>query len=194
MRPLHIRRPRATLADAQRFAHDGACRGMRVEDYLSDEDRSRIAEEIDDHLSQVPRDHFPRTGNLEYAILKTHLIVEFAITQFICGSSPVLVKPETLRFSFVEKLEIAVLLGFGFGCPTTIPSAELLNRIRNQVAHRFCFDRRLVDELIRINREDVDVARLTDRQKIACLRRLCFAICGKTAGWVQGIIAATQRT
>ena len=107
--------------------------------------------------------------------------------------SHVLVAPDNLRFTFSEKLEIAILHGFGNGEPTSVPSVELLNRIRNQVAHRFSFDLQLVNELIRINSENIDVGRLTDRQRIACLRRWCYFICGKTAGYLQAIIAMTKR-
>jgi hypothetical protein len=193
MRILHSRRPRTTLSDAQRFRRDGVSGGMRTVDYLTDADRSRIVEEVVGQLLEVPRKHFPRTNNLEYAILKTHLIIEYALTQFIRCTSHVLVEVETLRFTFSEKLELAVLHGFGNGCPNSVPSIELLNRIRNQLAHRFSFDRQLVNELIRINTEDIDVARLTDRQRIACLRSYCYFSCGQMAGYLKAVVEMTKR-
>jgi hypothetical protein len=192
MRPLHIRRPRTTLSDAQQFRSNDVGGGMRAVDYLPDADRVRIVEEVEEQLLQIARQHFPRTNNLEYAILKTHLIIEYALTQYIRCTSSVLVKPESLRFSFSEKLEIAILHGFGNGCPTSVPSVELLNRIRNQVAHRFSFDMQLVNELIRINSEDIDVRALTDRQRIACLRRWCYFICGGMAGELRMAIEVTK--
>ncbi len=192
MRPLHTRRRRTTLSDAQQFRRKGVGGGMRAVDYLLDADRVRIVEEVGKRLLEIPRQHFPRTNNLEYAILKTHLIVEYALTQYIRCTSSVSVEPESLRFSFSEKLEIAILHGFGSGCPTSVPSVELLNRIRNQVAHRFSFDMQLVNELIRINSEDIDVRALTDRQRIAYLRRWCHFICGMMAGGLRMAIEMTR--
>jgi hypothetical protein len=193
MRPLNSKRPRSTVADAHNFRRSGRGGGMRAIDYLSDADRERIAEEVRESLSTTARQQFPRTSNLEYAILKMHLIIENALAQYIRCTSAVLVEPESLRFSFAQKLEIAVLHGFGNGCPTSVPSIEILNRIRNQVAHRFEFERRLVHELVQINTEDVDAARLTDRQLIASLRRWCFFVCGMIAGQVQAGIMLTSR-
>jgi hypothetical protein len=166
---------------------------MRVVDYLTDADGVRTVEEVEEQLLEIARQHFPRTNNLEYAILKTHLIIEYVLTQYIRCTSSVLVEPESLRFSFSEKLEIAILHGFGDGCPTSVPSVELLNRIRNQFAHRFSFDMQLVNELIRINSEDIDVRALTDRHRIACLRRWCYFICGMMAGELRMAIEVTKR-
>ncbi len=103
------------------------------------------------------------------------------------------VHPEKLRFQFGQKLEIAVLQGFGNGDPTLVPSVELLNRIRNHVAHRFSIDPQLVNELIRINSEDVDPTTLTDRRRITFLRNWCSGVCGKTAGHITMMIEATKR-
>ena len=193
MRPLHTRRTRTTLSEAHQFRSNGVGDGMRAVDYLTDADRVRIVEEVEEQLLEIARQHFPRTNNLEYAILKTHLIIEYVLTQYIRCTSSVLVEPESLRFSFSEKLEIAILHGFGNGCPTSVPSVELLNRIRNQVAHRFSFDMQLVNELIRINSEDIDVRALTNRQRIACLRRWCYFICGMMAGELRMAIEVTKR-
>ena len=103
MPPLHSSRPRSTLADAQQFRTAGAGGGMRTVDYLADADRLRIVEEVAEELLETVRQHFPRTSNLEYAILKAHLIIENALTQYIRCTSSVLVQPESLRFSFAGK-------------------------------------------------------------------------------------------
>lgn len=193
MRPLHSRKAKATLAEAQRYVRDGHSSGMCTTDYLADAERTRIAEEVGEQLLEATRTQFPKTGNLEYAILKAHLIVEFALTQLIRCSSYVLVEPEALRFSFAQKLQIAILLGFGNGCPTTVPSIELLNRIRNQVAHRFCFDRTLLIELVRLHAEGGDPARFSDRQLISCLRQYSCFTCGLIAGHIRAIVQLSQK-
>jgi hypothetical protein len=193
MRALNSKRPRSTLADAHEFRRNGRGGGMTAIDYLADADRERIAEEVREMLLASVRQQFPRTGNLEYAILKTHLIIENALAQYIRCTSAVLVELESLRFSFSQKLEIAVLHGFGNGCPTSVPSIEILNRIRNQVAHKFSIDRKLVHELVNINIDDGDASGMTDRQLIAVLRRWCFFICGMVVGEAQAGIMFTSR-
>jgi hypothetical protein len=192
MRPLHSRKRRATLADAHQHVREHFGYGVSANDYLQDEERMQIAIDASEALQNVTRVQFPRTGNLEYAILKTHLIVEFALTRLIRCSSCVLVEPEAIRFTFSQKLEIAVLLGFAHWCPTTVPSVEILNRIRNQVAHRFSFDRALVLELVRLANRNEQPAKLTDRQLISCLRAFSAFICGSVAGHILSLIQLSQ--
>ncbi len=166
---------------------------MSASDYLTDAQRNNIADEAANDLELVTKRHFPRTQNLEYAVLKAHLIVEFAITEFIRCTSSILVDREKIRFTFSQKLEIAALNGLGAGCSTTIPSIEILNQLRNQVAHRFAFDNNLLDELILINSEDIDPNTLTDRQRIACLRNFCAFLCGTIAGQSKMAIVVTEK-
>jgi hypothetical protein len=182
MRPLHSKKKRTTLAAAQQFAKRNMLFGMDAADYLSEAERQQIIADVSGQLEDVTRTQFPKTANIEYAILKSHLIVEYALTQIIRCSSYVLVQPETIKFSFSQKLEIAVLFGFGNGCPTTVPSIELLNRLRNQVAHRFFFERPLLHDLVRVNIDSVDATSLSDRQLVSCLRHFCAFICGLIAG------------
>jgi hypothetical protein len=190
MRPLHSRRARTKRADSHQFLIDGVWQGMGLQDFVSEEDRELIADEIVEEIKEVVARYFPRTTNLEFAILKSHLIIENAITQFIRGISFVLVKPEEIRFTFAQKLEIAVLNGFGHADATVLPSVELLNQLRNQIAHRFAYDKKLVDELIKINGAD---APSNDRQRISHLRAICAMICGLTAGHIRAAILTTSR-
>lgn len=164
---------------------------MSSSDYLSDADRNDIAEEAAASLEDLIQ-YFPRTQNLEYAILKAHLIVEHAITEFIRCTLRVLVEPKDISFTFSQKLEIAVLNGFGAGCAITVPSIEILNQIRNQVAHRFSYERNLLNELLQINFEDVDPNALSDRQCITCLRNYCAFQCGRIAGEIEALMVLSQ--
>ncbi|MCA9200591.1 MAG: hypothetical protein KDA87_23790, partial [Planctomycetales bacterium] len=174
---LHSKKKRATRADAHRARETGILGGMSDADYLSDAERDNIADDAATRLEDVTTSHFPRTQNLEYAILKAHLIVEYAITEFIRCTSRVLVETKDIRFSFSQKIEIAVLNVFGAGCSATIPSVEMLNQIRNQirnqVAHRCTYERSLLNQLIQIPFEDADPRTLSDRQCITCLRNYC---------------------
>ena len=147
-------------------------------------ERMKFVDDMADQLELLIKQQFPRGGNLEFAILKAHLIVEYAITQYIRSSSATLVEEKSLeRFTFSEKIEISYLMGLGISDATLLPSIERLNKIRNQVAHQFTLDRALVDELLKINSHDYDGFSVTnDRDRVSALRRLCLMIAGNIAG------------
>ncbi|HUD29504.1 MAG TPA: hypothetical protein VMQ93_11580 [Novosphingobium sp.] len=178
-----IRRSRPTFGSAHEFHRVGHWE-TGPEHWLSDEERERFGDEVSVRLERLIKEQFPRTTNLEYAVLKSHLIVEYAITEYIRGHSAVFVEQDNLkRFTFLQKLEIAYLQGFGANDPVILPSVERLNKIRNQVAHSFVLDRTLVDEMLRVNSKDYDDFVIeNDRQRIKRLRWLCIYICGRMAG------------
>lgn len=176
------RRPRPTRETAHRAHAEGGHSILR-EDYVEDEDRNSFAGRMSAELEELVKAQFPRTTNLEYALLKCHLIVEYALTQFIRGSAHVLVESEAIRFSFAQKLEVAYLMGFGANEPWAIPAVELLNKVRNQAAHRFDLNRKEVDEMLRICSEDYHAFEMADdRMRVRRLRGFCILICGYLAG------------
>src|SRR5207245_7897232 len=60
---------------------------------------------------------------------------------------------------------------------------------RNQVAHTFEVDRKLVDEMVRLHSEDYkDFKMANDRERITGLRQVCAFICGMTIGFMQGCL------
>jgi len=86
-------------------------------------------------LLQVTRKQFPCTQNLEYAILKSHLIVEYALIEYIRGHAITAVDSKNIRFTFSQKLEIAYLLGFGVNDPVLLPTVERLIRFPEKHDH-----------------------------------------------------------
>lgn len=178
-----IRSARPTFETAHQYHRDGIF-GTGPEHWVDDAERQRLADEVGEELLALIKAQFPRTGNLEYAILKAHLIVEHSIMQYVRCMSRVHVAPTDLRrFTFSQKFEIACLLGFGANDPIVIPTVERLNKIRNQVAHSFSLDRALVDELIRVNSKDYEEFSITnDRERIRRLRWICTSITARAAG------------
>ncbi|WP_312162791.1 hypothetical protein [Brevundimonas diminuta] len=171
------RTPRPTLETAHSFHREGVF--MVGGDHVSDEERMRLAREVSDTLHNLIKTEFPRTNHLEYAVLKSHLIIEHAITEYIRCTSSVLVELKDLRFSFHQKVEIAYLMGLGAHDPILLPSIERLNKIRNQAAHSFVLDRALVDEMLRINSEDYEEFKIRDdRDRIKQLRWLSAFMVG----------------
>jgi hypothetical protein len=193
MRPLHTNRKRTTLNEAQEYIKKGIGGGANTSDYLSDDQRNKIVTKVTEELSVLVPRHFPRTTKLDYAILKGHLIIEHALTQFIRCISPVLVEIESIKFSFSQKLEIAILFGFGNGCPTLVPTIELFNKIRNHVVHKFEFNKAFVDEIIRLNCDEECLNQLNDRKRISCLRVICAGICGRVTGSIGARVELTNK-
>jgi hypothetical protein len=182
---IQIKRDRPTLKTAHDFFKDGSFLTDPRIHCLSGDDREREIRKIGDELCELVKRQFPRTQNLEYAILKSHLIVEHALVQYIRCFARTFVDVKDVRFTFSQKLEIAYLLGFGANDPALLPTVEVLNKVRNQVAHTFTLDRMAVDELLRINHADYDTFKpKNDRERIRVLRWICAAICGRVSGEV----------
>jgi hypothetical protein len=184
MGKLKLKRP--TLKTAHEFHRAGIYPPGHDGQYLTDEEHDRGLVSIEEDLHSIVRLQFPKTQKLEYAILKAHLIVEHAIGQYIRACANVVLDVKSMRFSFSQKLDIAHLMGFGAHSPTLIPTVELLNRARNQVAHSFDIDRSIVDELLRINAEDYDTYRpKNDRERIRGLKLMCALVTGFICGYAR---------
>lgn len=188
MRHLKWKKKRPTIETARAYLRDGHHTVDPRSDYQSpDEQRAEMEAIVADLESTYTR--FPRTTSLEYAVLKGHLILEHAVMQYIRYHARLALDIEDLRFTFAQKVDIACLMGFGLVSPTLLATIKLFNKARNEVAHTFSLSRETVDELIRFNSDEEPVVPLTDRQRIAALRRICAFICGKTAGVIEADFA-----
>ena len=172
MHRVQIRRPRANTQTAAEFARTGEWK-TGPENYLTGQQRKEEIDDVERELQGLTRQNFPRTNNLEFAVLKAHLIVEYAITQYIRCFSHVVIEPKDLKFSFSQKVQAAYLLGLGAYDPLTLPVIDALNKCRNQVAHSFVLDRNAVDALLRMNIESPQNFKpVSDRERIKVLRAL----------------------
>jgi hypothetical protein len=186
-----IKKKRSTLHDAHAFHVQGSYLFGSPDDYVSDKERRAELSRIHDELVTLLKKQFPRTSNLEYAILKSHLIIEYLLTEYIRFHAYVFIEREQIRFSFSQKVEVAYLMGSGANDPSLIPTIQLLNKVRNQVAHTFEVDRKLVDEMVRLHSKDYKDFKMTnDRERITGLRQVCALICGITHGFMQGSFVA----
>lgn len=185
MRSYQIKRERPSIKTAHDFHKEGSFLVDPRLHGLSGQVREDEIRKIGDDLCELVKQQFPRTQKLEYAILKSHLIMEYAITQYIRCFAAVAVEIDAIRFTFSQRLEVAYLMGFGANDPLLLPTIERLNKVRNQVAHTFSFDRVAFDEMLRINSEDYDAFKpKNDRERISRLRILCAYVCGRVAGEV----------
>jgi hypothetical protein len=192
MKKQQIKRSRPNLQTAHDFHREGSYSIDPVKHYTSDDERSAEIERIAGDLREIGK-KFPRTQNVEYALLKAHLIIEYAIVQYIRGYASVAVSDKDIRFSFSQKLEVAYLLGFGANDPIILPTVEGINRLRNQIAHTFKLDRVRLDEVLRINSEDYDHFSIkNDRERVTHLRWIVRYCCGSIAGQMMGEYAMAK--
>ena len=192
MRPLHVRKSRPSLMDAHKAAASGSYVEMATSNYISEEERTLELSKITNEIAEITKRHFPKTRNLEYAVLKSHLIVEHALTQFLRCSFPTFVKLDDINFHFSQKVKLAYFCGVTD--TVLLPSIELLNQARNQVAHRFELKRNLIDELLRINAEDYRGFKISsDSDRIRGLKYLCNYISGRLAGRIEAHVVMSAK-
>ncbi|APE43485.1 hypothetical protein BOO69_08720 [Sulfitobacter alexandrii] len=192
MKYRQVKRPRPNMQTAHNFFKEGGFLIDPVAHYTSREEREAEIEAIAEDLEQLTK-KFPRTQNIEYALLKAHLIIEHVLLQYIRAYATTHVAVKDVKAGFAQKLEIAYLLGFGVNDPHMLPTVEGLNKLRNQIAHTFELDRARLDEILRINSEDYENFSVsTDRQRVTRLRQICNYFCGRVAGQMIGEFAAVQ--
>jgi hypothetical protein len=130
MKKYQIKKERPTLKTAHDFYKEGHFTFDPKKHLLSGNERKQEIERVIESLRDIFKTQFPRTNILEYAILKSHLILEYVLVQYIRCFATVAVDEKEIRFSFLQKLEIAYLLGFGSHSPILLPTIECLNRVR----------------------------------------------------------------
>jgi hypothetical protein len=179
---MKLRRKKVTLKYAHDWRQRGIGGGVNETDFIQKVEADKIINNVIKEIEEITLKQFPRTANLELAIIKGHLIVEYAITQFIRCMSNVLFDFEDIEFTFFQKTKIAEMMGLAYGDPVLFPTIGLFNQLRNQAAHKFIIQRELIDQMIALNAIDYKVSVKTDRGRIKYLRGISANICGRIAG------------
>jgi len=179
---------RPTIQDALEFQRVGVY-STSASDFVSWEKRKKALQDFKREADSLLRLHLPRTRNLVVAILTCHIIIEFALNKFIEFAAPTQTDVARERFSFAQKISILHMLGFPPD-PHTIPSLDILNRLRNQVAHTLDLDREQVDILIRLNEAEPRAGRkLDDRERVKAVKLITSGICSYITGVIHGMNA-----
>jgi len=180
-----IRKKRPSLQDAHDSQKKGIYNCMRDIDYVTIEDRKRRIQELQDKTVNMIKKHIPRSRNLELVILKCHLLIEYMLDEFIDLMAPTEGALKNDKFGFKQKVIIIHMLGFPWD-PTTLPSIELFNQIRNQIAHNLEINRKKIDELIRLNTEGPYPKQdINDIDRIRALKSITSFICGCILGSIE---------
>ena len=194
------RRKRPNLAEAEEFLRRGHGVNMAASHYVSVEERRQRLAKLAQEVPALLRAELAKVRSLDLAVLKCHLLLEFMLNQFIDLTAPTEGALGDARLSFKQKPAVAHALGLPAD-PLFLPSLDLLNTIRNQVAHTLAPNRALIDKLVRINSEEPDeVQNLTDAQRVAALKQITRFCCAKMLGMIEGLhavemldVAAEQR-
>lgn len=179
------RRKRPNLQEVETFLNQGHGSCMRHEDFVSVGERRKRLVALSAEMETKLKEHLPRSHNLELVILKCHLLLEFMFNQFIDLIAPTEGIIDSERFTFKQKEALVHMLGFPAN-PCFFPTIDILNSVRNDVAHTLKLDRHKIDKLIRINCDDPEDAQgLSDVQRASALKCITKALCWKMLGAIE---------
>ena len=183
------RRKRPNLQEAHDFIRKGHGFGMRSSDYVTVEERKQRIRELSDGLKTKIKAHIPLSRNLELVILKCHLLIEYMFDEFIDLMAPTEGAIKNERFTFKQKEALVHMLGFP-GNPIFLPTVDLLNKIRNQVAHTLEINRDTIDELIKLNSEEPDcINGIDDAERTKAIKQITKFMCFHIHGVIEGMHA-----
>jgi hypothetical protein len=183
---------RPSLKDAHHF-HKAGSWSSGPEDRFTAKERLDAARAAAEEIKKKCRDALPRTRNLELLILKCHIVLEFAIEAYMRALSAGLIGDDELRLRFEEKVNVAFMLGLGIDDPVLLPSILLINRIRNDIAHRLTLNEDRIDELLQINCDDCHgKKKFTHKERLRGLKSITWGICGLISGLMVGRVFAEE--
>lgn len=181
-----------SLEDAHQYHKEGSW-SIGPEDRFSPAERRAAAIAARNEIEKKCRKALPKTRNLELLILKSHITIEYAVETFIRSFSAGNVDDYIGRFNFDEKVKIAFMLGLGIKDPLMIPSIRLLNRIRNDIAHRLAINENDLDEFVRINSEQYKGQKTFSlSERLGCLKFFTYTTCGQIAGFISAQAAIEE--
>jgi hypothetical protein len=174
------KRPRPTVQDAEKFLRDGYF--LSGPDHVSWQDREKELHEFRMATETLLKERLSKSRNLVLVILTSHIIAEFLLNKFIEFAAPTQTDMARERFTFTQKVTLFHMLGFARH-PVFIPTLDVLNRLRNQVAHSLNLDRSQVDWLIRAHDLTPEGrSELTDRDRVRSIKAITRYMCGMVFG------------
>jgi len=175
---------RPTLKDSIEFLKKGYFH-VGKEKFVSSAERVSELEKLSRQIKDLLKNQIPNSRNLDLVILKCHLLIEFMMDSMINLFSTHKIDITKERFSFYQKISLLHIMGFPAD-PTILPSIELMNRLRNQVAHTLIIDRDMIDLLLKINCEDPDSFQVTnDNERSKGIKQITRFICGAMMGIIE---------
>ena len=179
---MTLKKNRPTIQDAKDYRIQKKPYMVSENDYFTRTEKRELLEEFINNFEKLLKNELPKARRLDLVILKCHIIIEYVLNKYIefrCISKTDVSKE---RFTFSQKISLVHMFG-NFSNPTIIPSIEVINKLRNKVAHTLEIDNNLIDDLIKINSpEDIDVKSLTDNEKAKSIKRITSSLCNFLIG------------
>lgn len=180
-----LRKPKPTLKEAEKFRKVGHY-SVLEKDYIKFKERIEDISKSKNEIEKLIKRELPKVRRLDLVILKCHILLEYMLNQYIrfVGNNEYDISKD--RFSFSNKIIIAHILGLPPD-PTFIPSLEIINKLRNQVAHTMSLNRELIDTLIKINSDKEDIPKeIDDKFRAIAIREITKFYCGAFLGAIEG--------
>lgn len=92
--------------------------------------------------------HLINCKDFDSAIIKGHLLTEYALDRYIEYKSLPRVDISELRFSYSTKMEVAKILGLSLNDTSIYNKLKLLNKLRNSIAHTLNFNEKVLEDFL----------------------------------------------
>lgn len=121
---------------------------------------------------------------IELMVLKGQILIAYSINKFIADTNESNLDIDKVGFTFSNKIKVAELLGLFNHNDRTKESINIVNKIRNQIAHQLTFDDEKLQDLLKIYiKLGVKGGGIDKTQSdLENLRGVIIAICGLVMG------------
>ncbi|MBF0694630.1 MAG: hypothetical protein IR153_06195 [Flavobacterium sp.] len=134
-------------------------------------------------------DQFEKCNDFEIVILKGHILLEYTINHYIENVNENDVEFEPGKFTFAQKIHLFEFLS---GCNREILEIiNLLNKVRNDIAHRLEYKDQHISSLISLIRklDSSFIPKLDNRNKVDELKIALSYMCGYIIGFKNAFVA-----
>ncbi|MDB5136099.1 MAG: hypothetical protein JWP37_2702 [Mucilaginibacter sp.] len=94
-------------------------------------------------------EHLSKCKDFDTAIVKGHLLTEYALEKFIEMKSIEKINIQEARFTYSNKVEVSKILGLFKLNKSLYNELKLLNKLRNSIAHKLEYDMMILNEFLK---------------------------------------------
>ena len=120
-------------------------------------------------------ENLDKCKDVDLTIIKGHILVEHHLNRFILSSVNSPEDFDDSKFSFAQKIQLSSMLGLRKA--SLREELILLNKLRNEIAHKLSYTERLLDNLISLVTVKYEIIK-TQPTKILKLKSSITFICG----------------
>src|SRR5580700_8136058 len=104
-----------------------------------------------DKFSKLLLEQVKGATHVDLLIIKGHILVEYVMNKFIDTFSKHNQAAQDIRFTFYQKIHVCKILGLFYSNESDRLEQQvlILNKLRNEIAHKLSFKRSLLEDLFR---------------------------------------------